>query len=81
MRCAWQVERDSYALKVLAKYWPHVPKFPDVLTARGLPHVELICGGFPCQDISVAGKGKGLEGERSGRLRVVHAIPPGHRVE
>jgi DNA (cytosine-5)-methyltransferase 1 len=66
----WQVERDEYASKVLAKHWPEVQRFDDV---REFPpggknnyYVDLIAGGFPCQDISVAGKGEGLEGERSG---------------
>ena len=66
----WQVERDEYASKVLEKHWPEVQRFNDV---REFPpgdknnyYVDLIAGGFPCQDISVAGKGEGLKGERSG---------------
>jgi len=65
-------EIDKKAQKVLRKHWPHVPIFEDVsklsaeeLHERGIA-VDVICGGFPCQDISVAGKGAGLEGERSG---------------
>ena len=65
-------EIDPKARKVLAKHWPHVPVFEDVKTLnKGLLDeknisVDLICGGFPCQDISFAGKGAGIEGERSG---------------
>ena len=65
-------EIEPYCQKVLAKHWPQVPIYDDVrtitaerLAADGIT-VDAICGGFPCQDISVAGKGAGLEGERSG---------------
>jgi DNA (cytosine-5)-methyltransferase 1 len=58
--------------RVLAKHWPEVPCYHDVreltadrLAADGIG-VDVICGGFPCQDISVAGKGAGMAGERSG---------------
>lgn len=68
MRCVAQVEIDDYATRVLAKHWPDVPRFRDVrdVGAHNLPAADLICGGFPCQDISFAGWGKGLKGERSG---------------
>lgn len=68
MRCAWQVEIDDYASKVLAKHWPNVARFRDVREcgAHNLTAVDLIAGGFPCQDISIAGAGTGLDGERSG---------------
>jgi len=64
----WQVEIDPWCRKVLAKHWPQVPRFKDVreVGAHNLPPVDVVCGGFPCQDISVAGKQKGLDGERSG---------------
>jgi DNA (cytosine-5)-methyltransferase 1 len=53
---------------VLKKHWPDVPIFDDVKTLTGekLGTIDIITGGFPCQDISLAGKGAGLEGERSG---------------
>ncbi len=69
MECAWQVEIDPYAQKVLAKHWPNVRRHADVCTfppQEGDWQVDVICGGFPCQDISYAGKGAGLAGERSG---------------
>jgi DNA (cytosine-5)-methyltransferase 1 len=65
-------EIDPYCRKVLAKHWPHVRQYSDVrqLTARDLAAdgvvPDVICGGFPCQDISYAGAGDGLVGERSG---------------
>ena len=66
----WQVELDKYALQVLEKHWPEVVKHNDVVTFppddSDSWKVDLICGGFPCQDISNAGKRQGLDGERSG---------------
>jgi DNA (cytosine-5)-methyltransferase 1 len=65
-------EIEPYPRKVLAKHWPEVPCYHDIreLTAEWLAAdgigVDVICGGFPCQDISVAGNGAGLAGERSG---------------
>ena len=61
-------EIEEFPRRVLAKHWPHVPIHHDVreLRAEHVGAVEVICGGFPCQDISVAGKGAGLAGERSG---------------
>lgn len=65
-------EIEEFPRKVLAKHWPDVPCYRDVreltgarLAADGIG-VDVICGGFPCQDISFAGKGAGLAGERSG---------------
>jgi len=82
MTCKWQVEIDPYATAVLKKHWPEVPKHEDVRTfpPQGDYHVDLICGGFPCQDISVAGKGAGLAGARSGLwyefARIIGEIRP-----
>lgn len=69
MRCEWQVEIDPYCQRVLAKHWPNVRRWDDVRTfppAEGDWRVDVICGGFPCQDISYAGRGAGLAGKRSG---------------
>lgn len=61
-------ETDPFCRKVLTKHWPEVPVFDDVKTLKGLDiePVDLVCGGFPCTDISRAGKMAGLCGERSG---------------
>ena len=65
-------EVDPFCRRVLAKHWPEVPCYDDVrslgawrLVADGIA-VDVICGGFPCQDISTAGRGAGINGERSG---------------
>jgi DNA (cytosine-5)-methyltransferase 1 len=68
-------EIEPYCRAVLAKHWPGVKQYDDVRTltadtlARDGIAVDVICGGFPCQDISFAGKGAGLTGERSGLWR------------
>ena len=66
--CVAQVEWDKNAAGVLKHRWPDVPLFCDVskVTADDLPDADFITYGFPCQDLSVAGNRKGLEGERSG---------------
>lgn len=71
MRCLWQVEIDEYCRRVLAKHWPDVERYEDVREcgAHNLKPVDLICGGFPCQDISsahTAGQRQGLRGASSG---------------
>jgi len=67
-QCRWQVEIDEFCRKVLRKHWPEVPRFRDItkIEGRELERVDLICGGFPSQDLSQAGKRAGIEGSRSG---------------
>src|SRR5688572_3765853 len=61
-------EIEPYCRSVLKKHWPDVPCFEDVreLHAFDVGPVDVICGGFPCQDISIAGRGAGLAGTKSG---------------
>lgn len=68
MRTSWFCEQDDYCTRVLNRHWPGTPVYPDVtkLTAGQVEPVDLLCGGFPCQDISTAGRGAGIRGERSG---------------
>jgi DNA (cytosine-5)-methyltransferase 1 len=73
-------EIDKKAQKVLNKHWPDVPVFEDVsaLTKEKLDEqgisVDVITGGFPCQDISTAGRGAGLSGSRSGLWFQFHRL-------
>jgi DNA (cytosine-5)-methyltransferase 1 len=66
--CVAQVEWDKNAAGVLKHRWPNVPLFCDVskVSADDLPDADFITYGFPCQDLSVAGKREGLDGKRSG---------------
>jgi DNA (cytosine-5)-methyltransferase 1 len=67
-------ELDPYASKVLALRFPDAPNVGDVTTAE-YPDADIICAGFPCQDISFAGAGAGLAGSRSGLFwEVVRAV-------
>jgi DNA (cytosine-5)-methyltransferase 1 len=68
MRVSWQVEQDPYCRAVLARHFPEAVRFEDVreVGAQNLCPVDLVCGGFPCQDLSPAGKGAGIDGARSG---------------
>lgn len=90
MTCAWQVEIDPWARRVLAKHWPGVRRWDDVRTfppdtdsqfdSQSTLSVDLICGGFPCTDISCAGKRAGLAGKQSGLwhefARIVRVLRP-----
>jgi len=83
MQCAWQCEIDPKASEVLAKHWPDVKRYTDVRTIgkENLEPVDVICGGFPCQDLSIAGKRAGLAGIRSGLwfefARIIDELEPG----
>lgn len=84
------VEIDNYCQKVLAqrqkdRLLPWFPIFDDVQTFDGKPWrglVDIVAGGFPCQDISAAGKGAGIEGEKSGlwveMARIIGEVRPRH---
>jgi DNA (cytosine-5)-methyltransferase 1 len=78
----WQVEQNRYCLSVLARHWPEAVRYEDVreVGSQNLTPVDVICGGFPCQDVSAAGKGAGLAGARSGLwyefARVVGELRP-----
>lgn len=86
MRTAWFAEIDPFASAVLRKHWPAVPNHGDVRSVRAgaVEPVDVICGGFPCQDISLAGCGRGLEGERSGLwsefARIVGELRPRYAI-
>ena len=73
MRTIAFCEQDGFCRQALARHWPGVPAYPDIRTlsaARlrqdGVQHPVLLCGGFPCQDASLAGRGAGIQGARTG---------------
>lgn len=82
VRTLWQVEQNSYCRDVLARHWPHARRYEDVrdITRDNAEPVHILCGGFPCQDISVAGHQAGLDGARSGLFyemsRIVRDLRP-----
>ena len=82
MKCEWQVEFDKNCQNILRKHWSETELFDDVRTVgkHNLKPVDVICGGFPCQDVSIAGKRAGLAGERSGLwsefARIIDELEP-----
>lgn len=86
MQISWQVEQDPFCRSVLQRHFPAAQRFEDVreVGAHNLAPVDLICGGFPCQDLSAAGRGAGLAGSRSGLwsefARIVRELRPSYVV-
>jgi DNA (cytosine-5)-methyltransferase 1 len=79
----WQVEYENHAQRILEKHWPNVKRHKDVrkCSKSNLEYVDLICGGFPCQDISSAGRKAGIkDGTRSGlwfeMFRIIRELQP-----
>ncbi len=64
----WQSETDRHASQVLEQHWPDIPNHGDVtkIGADNVADVDVLTGGFPCQNVSVAGRREGLDGARSG---------------
>lgn len=77
----WQIEIDRFCLRVLNERFPDIKRFKDIrgVKADDLDPVDLICGGFPCQDFSTAGNRKGLAGSQSGLWWEFHRIVAGLR--
>lgn len=79
-------EVNPFCRSILRRHWPGIPIYEDVRELRGanLPPVDVLCGGFPCQDVSLAaaGKRKGITGKRSGLwheyARLIEEIRPGY---
>lgn len=70
-------EIQEFQRRILSKHWPEVPIYHDVRTLdstilqRDGIAVDVICAGFPCQDVSIAGRGAGIDGSRTGLWRQV----------
>ncbi|WP_294181292.1 DNA cytosine methyltransferase [uncultured Schumannella sp.] len=65
----WFSENNEHVARVFAHHWPDIPNLGDITSIdwRDVPPVDVLCGGFPCQDVSTAGKRTGLApGTRSG---------------
>ena len=79
---AWSVEINTDCQKVLRKQFPNAKIYGDIAQVKveDLERVDVVCGGFPCQDLSFAGNRKGLAGERSGlfyeAIRLIRGINP-----
>src|SRR5438093_244553 len=71
MRTMWFCEQDRFCRDVLSRRWPGIPRLGDIRRV-GVDRdwepcrVDVLCGGFPCQDISPAGRRIGIAGARSG---------------
>lgn len=82
MECLWMCEKDKFCQKVLRQHWPKIKLYEDILDVdESVDRPDVLCGGFPCTDISVVNtKGKGLDGENSGLwfeyLRVIRLLRP-----
>jgi len=79
---SWCIEWDKHAQAVLRKRFPYATIYGDIreVDPAQLAPVDVVCGGFPCQDLSVAGKRAGLAGERSGlfhdAMRLIRKLNP-----
>jgi len=73
----WQVEQDKFCQRILQKHWPSATIYDDVKTVNkhNVEPIDILCGGFPCQDISIAGKGAGInDGKKSSLWWEMHRI-------
>jgi DNA (cytosine-5)-methyltransferase 1 len=82
-------EINPFCQKILTRHWPSVPIFFDITVIdkedlKALPPIHVIAGGFPCQDISVAGKGGGINAKRSGLwkefVRLINEVRPKYAI-
>ena len=64
MRIIAQSEINPFCQAILKKHWPEVEQLGDITTIQKFPKADLICGGFPCQPVSIAGRRKGSRDKR-----------------
>lgn len=80
IKTIWQVEIDEYCRRVLARHFPDARRYHNIRRVKRLAAVDIIAGGFPCQDISNAGNREGIRGKRSGLwseyLRIIRLVRP-----
>ena len=64
----WQVEQNKFCQRILKKHWPDARLYDDIrrMDTQDVERTDILCGGFPCQDISICGKGAGIHGKKSG---------------
>lgn len=76
----WNCELEKFQGKILELRFPHAKRYTDITKTTGLRYVDIVSGGFPCQDISLAGKREGIRGKRSGlwseMYRIVREVRP-----
>lgn len=76
----WSCEIQEFQRRILKKNFPNTKQYEDITELQKPEYVDIISGGFPCQDISVAGKGEGINGKRSGlwceMFRIIREVRP-----
>jgi len=80
----WSCELEAYNRKIISKHHPYQKQYADIRDMRNPGYVDIISGGFPCQDISVAGKMEGITGTRSGlwseNFRIIREVMPRYAI-
>lgn len=80
----WACEIEPYNRAVIARHYPNTTIYEDVRDLRHPRRVDIISGGFPCQDISLAGRGAGIGGARSGLwaeyARIIGEVRPRYAI-
>lgn len=80
IKTIWNCEIEKYQRSVLKRHFPNVEQFTDIKELKSPGYVDIVSGGFPCQDISIAGRMEGIRGGRSGlwseMFRIVGEVRP-----